>query len=198
LKIAILRWSDRRQYGRVQIAHCTHYRCPEIPLAIEEALRLIEQVAPRHYQRVQLHLRYISDTARFDAAYYDNESQTCHINFDVFPKEWLTLEPDHFEWYLVQLAGTIVHEATHARLHANGFAYTNVDRVQHERICHAEEMRFYRKVPGTYYDPAEDMVQPFNPENWLPSWNRTPQEKRELLRKELRRLWEELKVALRE
>jgi len=51
---------------------------------------------------------------------------------------------DKNDW---RLAGIIVHELTHAYLFARWrFPYRGDLRFEHERICHAEEIRLYRRM----------------------------------------------------
>lgn len=47
---------------------------------------------------------------------------------------------------ITELAGLMVHEATHGLLHAKGFKLDLDSQEQHERICLAEQFRFLRKM----------------------------------------------------
>lgn len=47
-----------------------------------------------------------------------------------------------------EIAVTIVHEMTHARLWQRGFRYAAAKRERIERICVGEEMRFAARLPG--------------------------------------------------
>ncbi len=47
-----------------------------------------------------------------------------------------------------EIALSLVHEATHARLHARGIAYLPELRARIEAACLAQEMAFARRIPG--------------------------------------------------
>jgi hypothetical protein len=47
----------------------------------------------------------------------------------------------------VKIASTLVHEATHARLHRLGIRYTEQTDIRVERACTREELRFLSQVP---------------------------------------------------
>jgi hypothetical protein len=47
-----------------------------------------------------------------------------------------------------QIASTIVHEATHARLQNIGVVYSESNRLRHESICVRRQIAFLRRVPG--------------------------------------------------
>jgi hypothetical protein len=74
-------------------------------------------------------------------------------------------------------AGIIVHESTHGLLHTKGVGSDKARRVQVERICTAEENRFYKRAE--YYFPEYEgtLVHDYDPGNWEYSWN-TPKHKR--------------------
>jgi hypothetical protein len=46
------------------------------------------------------------------------------------------------------IAATIVHEATHARLHGAGIAYDEAQRARIEAVCARRELAFARKLPN--------------------------------------------------
>jgi len=48
----------------------------------------------------------------------------------------------------VDLALTLVHEGTHARLARNGFRYLDARRARIERICYAAQLIVARRIPG--------------------------------------------------
>jgi hypothetical protein len=48
-----------------------------------------------------------------------------------------------------QLAATLVHEATHARLYAAGIAYSSESRSRIETLCVREELAFLVRVPDS-------------------------------------------------
>jgi hypothetical protein len=54
---------------------------------------------------------------------------------------------------ILDLAIQLVHEGTHARLHAAGCRYTSASAERHERACIEQEVRFLRRINGT-----EDLV----------------------------------------
>ena len=56
----------------------------------------------------------------------------------------------------VEVASTLVHEATHARLHRLGIRYTDRTYVRVEQACTQEELRFLSQVPEA---DAADLLQ---------------------------------------
>lgn len=55
------------------------------------------------------------------------------------------------------IASTLVHESTHARLDAKGFAYSGERRARIENVCFRRQLAFARRLPepGDLIDQAE-------------------------------------------
>jgi hypothetical protein len=116
--------------------------------------------------RVQQHVNWIVDAPYHLAAgrtAYHPYLKRCKIDFSDFGWDALIAA----SYYAKQ----IVHEATHGLLCSRGFRYRRRTRLQHEQICHAEEIRFLRRldhhVPGVY----ESLGSEFDPHDWHTSWN---------------------------
>lgn len=59
----------------------------------------------------------------------------------------------------LDVAATLVHEATHALLHARGLAYDDQSWFRHEAICRAEEARFARQLADTAVVTAGERIE---------------------------------------
>jgi hypothetical protein len=59
------------------------------------------------------------------------------------------------------IASTLVHESTHARLEAKGFAYLPERRERLEKVCFRRQLAFARRLsePGDLIDQAERQLQ---------------------------------------
>lgn len=57
-----------------------------------------------------------------------------------------------------QIAASIVHEATHAMLHARGVAYDPQAPSRHERACRRAELRFGRTLLGAGVNGAQAVI----------------------------------------
>lgn len=56
------------------------------------------------------------------------------------------------------LAGTLVHEATHAKLMRGGVGYGQGVRARVEAICHRRSLSFLRRLPGSTATEQTDVV----------------------------------------
>jgi hypothetical protein len=114
-----------------------------------EALQLIQDYSPRHLQRLQRHVHFISYQRLLSSGAWDTATATCRIDFSQF---YPAFTPEHlteeftYEWQLTHYAGVLIHEATHARLEALGFPYTKKTYRRIEHICETEERRFWWAV----------------------------------------------------
>ena len=128
---------------------------------VEQCLLLIKTEDPRRYRRIQEHLTWIVGRGEvaLGSGRYWSTFRACILN-------------PNYAWdgdYLVaQRAGLIVHEATHGFLSDRGFRYTKDARVQIERICCAEQNRFYSRLPS---DLSEKLKFEFNSADWTERWN---------------------------
>jgi hypothetical protein len=116
--------------------------------------------------RVQQHIHWIVNASYHQGAggtAYHPYLKRCKIDFSDFG--WDKLKAASY------YAKQIVHEGTHGFLCSRGFRYTRKARLQHERICHAEENRFLKRldhhVPGVY----EWFGSAFDPNDWHTSWH---------------------------
>lgn len=107
---------------------------------VEDALRLIKDHDLLHYFRVIRNLDRIWINLILSArAHYDSSLNACIIDERFVLVETLTLE---------ELASTIVHEATHARLERWGISYKDEkERPRIEAICMRRELNFLSKLP---------------------------------------------------
>jgi hypothetical protein len=105
---------------------------------INQALNLISEFDPRRYRQIKRDVRKIwLFIAKPAAGCWINELQTC-----VLDKEFYCgLTPAS------RMALTIVHEATHARLHKFKIKYTEDIRDRVERICIKSEIAFAKRLP---------------------------------------------------
>ncbi len=106
---------------------------------VEDALRLIKDHSPLHYQRVKNSLERIwVQLLPYARASYLHSLSACQLDERFVLLETTTLE---------QIASCIVHEATHARLAKLGIPYDEKSRPQIERICLRRELNFAGKLP---------------------------------------------------
>jgi hypothetical protein len=108
---------------------------------ISAALSCIARYAPTRLFRVQRYLRGIVvgwPQPGATTAHYRFDARMCILDGD------FTLHPKH----PVLLALTILHEATHARLHSCPYT-TPEDRVRIERICVTTEILLINRLPGS-------------------------------------------------
>ena len=138
---------------------------------IRASLKLIQQMDPRRYKTIRNEIDWLVNSNLPDkyGARYKRSSKSCFIGFDNYSEDKL-----HVSAYF---AGIIVHESTHGVLHSKGVGSDKTRRVQIERICTAEENRFYQKVENLYPEYAGSLVHEFDPKDWEYFWN-TPKYKR--------------------
>jgi hypothetical protein len=106
---------------------------------VEDALQLLKTHSPFHYARVLRSLTrvWVHLVGGFDA-HYDRSLNACVLDERFILRETTTLE---------EIASTIVHEATHARLERWGIGYTEKERPRIEAICLRRELNFIAKLP---------------------------------------------------
>ncbi|MCZ6673066.1 MAG: hypothetical protein O7C75_09010 [Verrucomicrobia bacterium] len=113
---------------------------------VEEALLLIKKFDPKRFNQIQSLVRCIfvfgDPTAR---GKWHQDLQTCEI------QEEYVRSPDTA---ISEIASTIVHEATHARLMRLDIDYQEPKRLRIERICFKAEQAFARRLP----DPDRDKL----------------------------------------
>jgi hypothetical protein len=106
---------------------------------VEDALRLIKQHDSLHYSRVihnleRVWVHYIPSAL----AHYDRSLEAC-----VLDERYVLLETRTLE----EIASTIVHEATHAKLERWGITYEEKERSRIEAVCLRRELNFLAKLP---------------------------------------------------
>ncbi|WP_027528175.1 hypothetical protein [Bradyrhizobium sp. Ec3.3] len=110
---------------------------------VEEALQIIKRHDALNYSRIIRHLDRIWVHLLPSAqAHYDRSLNACVLDERYVLKDTMTLE---------QLASTIVHEATHARLEGWGIQYLEGRRAQIEAICLRRELNFLTKTPNSKF-----------------------------------------------
>lgn len=150
----------------------------EFAAVMHSSLELIRNHDPRRYGRVSDHICWIVNAAHHHGpggASYHPYLRRCKIDFSDFG--W-----DNKAHVAAYYAHQIVHEATHGWLCARGFRYSRSSRMQHERICLAEQNRFLKlldnHIPGVYKTWASE----FDPRDWEVSWTCVRRKKQELRR----------------
>jgi|SRR3989344_152174 len=104
------------------------------------ALDLIRQHGPMRLQRMKRDLRgiWITYTAG-NLAEYDSAGKLCLLDPAYLLRSDVTSG---------DVAATLVHEATHARLRAAGFGYETKSRARIENVCFRAEIAFARHLPN--------------------------------------------------
>jgi hypothetical protein len=130
----------------------------------KESLALVRRKDARRYARIRQHLKYVVNAELLSAATYGHSSKACRIDFgNLYFKE-------RREWTIWCFAGYLVHEATHGLVESKGIEYSKDSRSQIERICRDEQNRFLKKAPLEFQG---QLIRPYTPDDWAPSWNRT-------------------------
>ena len=104
---------------------------------VAQALHLIREHDSRRYERLKMDLARIF-VAEGSGAEYVPSIGACHVAINHVRRRSTP-----------ELAMTLVHEATHARLWRAGFRYQNHLRERIERLCVTEEIVFVRRLPGS-------------------------------------------------
>jgi hypothetical protein len=108
---------------------------------VEEALQLIKRHDTLHYSRIIRNLdRVWVHLLPSALAHYNPSLNACVLDERYVLKETMTLE---------NLASTIIHEATHARLDRWGIRYEETLRYRIEAICLRRELNFLTKLPDS-------------------------------------------------
>lgn len=107
---------------------------------IEDALQLIKRHDSLHYSRVIHNLERVWVRLRPNngRACYDPSLKACELDERYVLLETTTLE---------EIASTIVHEATHAKLERWGISYDEKERSRIEAVCLRRELHFIAKLP---------------------------------------------------
>lgn len=123
------------------------------------ALDLIAASDPRRFERIRRDMPNIR-VIRAGGGFLEAAVPTCVV-------DW----PDVMWNPVAHLAATIVHEATHARLHRAGIGYPAAWQRRIERRCVLEEIAFLRRLPdggATAARREAEMEPALAGEWWLP------------------------------
>lgn len=142
------RRGSRRLWLRLMLRASTKTRFGGLNLAVfgddaedkfaklREACMLIKRTSPWRFSQIERDLDVLFVVYRLGARYVP-ELRACMLG-----EEYLTRPA-------AEIAMTIIHEGTHARLWKCGFGYDVPVRERIERICVRMEVSFARRVPGT-------------------------------------------------
>lgn len=139
-------------YDCIKICDATSGQCQRehLLVSITKALDLIQQNDPRRMRRVKTYLNFIASYNLLAIAQYEHLRQVCFVDFNrIGPVE------DKRE-YLLFLASTIVHEATHGLIKARKIRTLKNNRYRIERLCHKEEVNFLRRAAPGLVPPEFD------------------------------------------
>jgi hypothetical protein len=113
---------------------------------VEDALQLIKLRAPLHYSRVVRYLERIWVRLEHTAsACYYHSMGACVLDERYVLQETTTVE---------EIAATIIHEATHARLERRGIQYVEDQRQRIEAVCIRRELSFIAKL--AHVEPLQE------------------------------------------
>lgn len=108
---------------------------------VEHALRLLKQRAPLSFARVTRDLERIwVYLLPHGVGEYKSSINACLLDERYVADPSTSIE---------QIACTIVHEATHARLERCGIEYEEADRARIEAICFRRELAFAVRLPNS-------------------------------------------------
>ena len=114
---------------------------PEDLTRVEGALSLIKQHSPLDYARIIRELERIWVTLSFyGVGQYHHALKACILDERYVADSATTAE---------QIASTIVHEATHARLERYGIEYKEELRTKIEAICFRRQLAFAVRLPNS-------------------------------------------------
>lgn len=114
---------------------------PEDLTRVEDALRLVKQHSPLDYARITRELERIwVDLVFYGLGEYRHSLKACVLDERYVADPATTIE---------QIASTIVHEATHARLERYGIGYKEELRTRIEAICFRRELAFASGLPDS-------------------------------------------------
>jgi hypothetical protein len=115
---------------------------------VEDALQLIKHHDSLHYARVIHNLERVwVNLLPYAFAHYDLSLKACVLDERFVLRETTTLE---------EIASSIIHEATHARLERCGISYNENDRSRIEAVCLRRELNFIARLPHS--EPLREQV----------------------------------------
>lgn len=105
-----------------------------------EALGLIQRTDPRRFRRIEQNIRWVVLAGWKPLGVYLPLGRVCGI------RDFSSAEVKDFSAITYAYAYMLIHESVHGTLDRKQFAYTERNRRQIERICHAEAARFFRRL----------------------------------------------------
>lgn len=118
---------------------------------VEDALLLIKRHDGLHYSRVIHNLSRIwVNLIPSSPAHYDRSLNACVLDERFIRNQATTIE---------NIASTIIHEATHARLEKWGITYDEAKRPRIETICTRRELHFASRLPDGKLPDRESLRQ---------------------------------------
>jgi len=152
-RLAVAAAPQRNLQGFVLACVTVGGDCETFFTKCSEALALMRTVAPRRFHRMQRDVRIVGLSSR-GASYYERLLKAIFLDVDVLKSD------------VPAIAATIVHEATHARLHRSRVRAYSAERDRHERICIAAEIDFASRLPD-----SADLVARLRRSAENPWWN---------------------------
>jgi hypothetical protein len=129
-----------------------------------KALRLIEQVDPRRFRRIQDEVKTILNCELLAGGRYRRLGRICEVDF----RRYDFARDD--QWYLHCYSVMLVHEATHGAIYSRYIVYTRATRARIERICETEARWFAKKLDTPEHRWSDRIVGPFDEREWHPAW----------------------------
>jgi hypothetical protein len=130
-----------RKHSRddIRVAMLSDKNGSAVASKIDRALNLISEFDPRRYHQIKRDVKRIwIAPAPGSSGEWMNELQTCILDADYFRRTDISAS---------EMAITIVHEATHARLFKFKIGYAEEIRARVERICIKSEIAFAKRLP---------------------------------------------------
>jgi hypothetical protein len=131
--------SRKHSRGDIEIAMLSDKNGSAVASKIDQALNLISEFDSRRYHQIKRDVKriWVAAAQGYSAQWMD-ELQTCVLDADYFRRTDISAS---------EMAITIVHEATHARLFKFKIGYTEEIRERVERICIKSEIAFAKRLP---------------------------------------------------
>jgi hypothetical protein len=131
--------SRKHSRGDIEIAMLFDKNGSAISSKIDQALNLISEFDSRRYQQIKRDVKRIWVAATPGcSAWWMDELQTCVLDAEYFRRTDISAS---------EMAITIAHEATHARLSKFRIGYAEEIRARVERICIKSEIAFAKRLP---------------------------------------------------
>ena len=133
-----LGWSTGRYVDGMWVGS---WRTPQDLPRVEHALLLVKNHSPLHYSRIVRELERVWIFLLPGAlGRYDRSLKACMLDERYVANSATSIE---------EIASTIVHEATHAKLDRRGFGYQEELRARIEAICFRRELAFAVRLPDS-------------------------------------------------